>query len=139
MLDSITDSMDMSMSKFQEIAEDRKAWHTAVHRLTNSRTQLTEQQQSLVTSFQRTVWTGGLPSQQGYLADTIHQPWDQKVKVKVTQSFSTLCDPMDYTVHGILKARILEWVAFRFSRGSSQPRNQTRVSYIAAGSLPTEL
>ena len=84
-LDVITDSMDMSMSKFQEIAEDRKAWHTAVHRLTNSRTQLTEQQQSLVTSFQCTVWTGGLPSQQVYLADTIHQPWDQKAKVKVTQ------------------------------------------------------
>ena len=42
-----------------------------------------------------------------------------KVKVKVTQSCSTLCDPMDYTVHGILQARILEWVAFPFSRGSS--------------------
>ena len=42
-----------------------------------------------------------------------------------------LCDPMDYTVHGILQARILEWVAFPFSRGSSQPRNWTRVSCIA--------
>ena len=37
----------------------------------------------------------------------------------------TLCDPTDYTVHGILQARILEWVAFPFSRGSSQPRDQT--------------
>ena len=36
------------------------------------------------------------------------------VKVKVTQSCLTLCDPMDYTVHGILQARILEWVAFPF-------------------------
>ena len=45
-----------------------------------------------------------------------------KVKVKVTQSCSTLCDPMDYTVHGILQARILEWVFVPFSRGSSQPR-----------------
>ena len=35
-----------------------------------------------------------------------------KVKVKVTQLCPTLCDPMDYTVHGILQARILEWVAF---------------------------
>ena len=34
----------------------------------------------------------------------------------------TLCDSMDYTVHEILQARILEWVAFSFSRGSSQPR-----------------
>ena len=38
------------------------------------------------------------------------------VKVKVTQSCWTLCDPMDYTVPGILQARILEWVAFPFSR-----------------------
>ena len=37
---------------------------------------------------------------------------------------------MDYTVHGILQARILEWVAFPFSRGSSQPRDQTQVSRI---------
>ena len=52
-------------------------------------------------------------------------------KVKVTQSCLTLCYLMDYTVHGILQARILEWVAFPFSRGSSQPRNRTRVSGIA--------
>ena len=54
------------------------------------------------------------------------------VKVKVAQSCPTLCDPMDYTVHGILLARKLEWVAFPFSRGSSQPRDQTQVSLIAA-------
>ena len=42
-----------------------------------------------------------------------------------------LCDPKDYTVHGILQARILEWVAFPFSRGSYQPRDQTQVSHIA--------
>ena len=47
--------------------------------------------------------------------------------MKVTQSRLTFCDPMDYTVHGILQARILEWVAFPFSRGASQPRDQTRV------------
>ena len=41
-----------------------------------------------------------------------------KVKVKVTQSCPTLCDPTDYTVHGILQARILELVAFPFSRKS---------------------
>jgi len=43
------------------------------------------------------------------------------VKVKVAQLCPALCDPMDYTVHGILQARILEWVAFPFSRRSSQP------------------
>ena len=55
------------------------------------------------------------------------------VKVKFTQSCPTLCDPMDYTVHGILQARILEWVAIPFCKGSSQPRDRTRVSHTADG------
>ena len=50
------------------------------------------------------------------------------MKVKVAQSCLTLCNPMDYTVHGILQARILEWVAVPFSRGSFQPRDQTQGS-----------
>ena len=53
-------------------------------------------------------------------------------KVKVTQSCLTLCDPMDCTVHGILLAKILEWVVFPFSRGSSQPRDRTQVSRISS-------
>ena len=53
------------------------------------------------------------------------------VKAKVTQSCPTLCDHLDYIVHGILQARILEWVAFSFSGGSSQPRDQIQVSCIA--------
>ena len=60
---------------------------------------------------------------------------EQKVKV-VTPSCLTLCDPMDCrppssSVHGILQARILEWVAIAFFKGSSQPKDQTWVSYIA--------
>ena len=51
--------------------------------------------------------------------------------MKVVQLRPTLCDTMDYTVHGILQARILEWVAVPFSRGSSQPRDRTQVSCIA--------
>ena len=54
-----------------------------------------------------------------------------EVKVKAAQSYLTPCNPMDYTVHGILQARILEWVAFPFSRGSSQPRTQAQVSCIS--------
>ena len=50
-------------------------------------------------------------------------PFLSPKKVKVAQSCPTLCDPTDYTVHGILQARILEWVAFPFSRVSSQPRD----------------
>ena len=54
---------------------------------------------------------------------------------KVTQSCPTLCDPVDCSPsgssdHGILQATILEWVAISFSRGSSQPRDRTRVSHI---------
>ena len=53
------------------------------------------------------------------------------VKVKVTHSCPTLGNPMDYTVHGILQARLLGQVAIPFSRGSSQPRDRTHVSHIA--------
>ena len=52
-------------------------------------------------------------------------------EVKVTQSCPALWDPMDYTVHGTLQARILEWVAVPYSRESSQPRDRTQVSHTA--------
>ena len=52
-------------------------------------------------------------------------------EVKVSRPCPTLCDPKDYTVHGILQARILEWVTVPFSRGSSQPRDETLVSCVA--------
>ena len=60
----------------------------------------------------------------------------KRVVVLVVQSCLTLCDPMDCSlpvscVHGILQARIVEWIAISFSRGSSQPRDQTLVSCIA--------
>ena len=55
---------------------------------------------------------------------------------EIAQPCPTLCHPVDCSppgssVHGILQARILEWVAISFSRGSSQPRDQTQVSCIA--------
>ena len=55
---------------------------------------------------------------------------------EVAQSCPTLCNPVDCSLqdsslHGILQARILEWVAISFSRGSSQPRERTQVSHIA--------
>ena len=54
---------------------------------------------------------------------------------KVAQLCPTLCDPMDcslpgFSVHGIFQARVLEWVAISFSRGSSRPRDRTQVSRI---------
>ena len=49
------------------------------------------------------------------------------VKVKVSQLCPTLCDHMECIAHGVLQARILEWVSLPFSRGSSQPRDRTQV------------
>ena len=60
------------------------------------------------------------------------------VEVKVAQLCPTLCNLMDYTVYGILQVRILEWVAFPFSRGSSQPRDQTEFPALQVDSLPVE-
>ena len=66
---------------------------------------------------------------------------DQRVTVRtcvclVAQSCLTLCDPVDCSppgssVHGILQARILEWVAMPSSRGSSRPRDRTHISYVS--------
>ena len=68
-------------------------------------------------------------------------PWSAVLsnqRSEVAQSCLTLCDPMDCSlagssVHGIFQARVLEWIAISFSRGSSQPRDQTQVSCIAGG------
>ena len=57
--------------------------------------------------------------------------WRLAMKVKIAHLCPTLSESMDYTVHGILQTRILEWVAFPLSRGSSQPRDRTQVSHIA--------
>ena len=62
---------------------------------------------------------------------TLHH--QEKSEAKVAQLCPTLCNPMDYTVHGILQARILEWVVIPFSRGSFQPGNWTQVPRIAGG------
>ena len=69
--------------------------------------------------------------------------WMKMWYIYICESHSVMSDslrPMDYIVHGILQARILEWVAVPFFRGSFQPRDQTEVSHIAGRfftSLPT--
>ena len=75
----------------------------------------------------------GTNSNQG-LKDVLHKVLN--CTSEVAQSCPTLCDPGDCSppgssVHGILQARILEWVAISFSRGSSGPRDRTPVSHIA--------
>ena len=63
-------------------------------------------------------------------------PLPRPTESEVAQSCLTVCDPVDCSppgssIHGILQARILAWVAISFSRGSSQPRDRTQVSHIA--------
>ena len=75
------------------------------------------------------MWTGPFSIPKSLSKISCH--WSSFiVKWEVVQVCPTLGDPMDYTVHGILQARILEWVAVPFSRGSSQPRDRTQVFHI---------
>ena len=78
-----------------------------------------------------------------FLMSCLFASGDQSIGKKesqVTQSCLTLCEPIDcrlpdFSIHGIFQARILEWVAISFSRGSSQPRDQTQVSCIVGRRL----
>ena len=101
----ITDSMGMNLGELLETVRDKEAWHAAVHGVAKSQTQLTD-------------WTTTLLS-----------------KLLLLSRVQLFCDPMDYSppgssVHEISQARILEWVANSFSRGSSQPRDWTLISCI---------
>ena len=90
-----------------------------------------------------TGWWGGASTFVSVSSEQWHQIWQALgifreanfmflwSEVKVPQSCLILCNPMDDIVHGILQARICEWVAFPFFRGSSQTRDQTQVSHIA--------
>ena len=71
-----------------------------------------------------------------FTAETSGKPLHKyESESEVAQSCPTLCDPVDcslpgFSVHGILQARILEWFTISFSRGSSRPRDRTRVSRV---------
>ena len=98
-LDGITDSMNMTLSKLQELVMDRKVLRATLHGVTKSQTQLSN-------------WI-----EAGCFKTVIS-----------TQLCLTLCDPVDCSlpgssIHGILQARILERVAISFSRGSSRSRD----------------
>ena len=73
-----------------------------------------------------------------YKRDTIPTQKGIVSKVKVAQSCLTLCDPMDYTVHGILQARILKWLALPFSRDLPNPGIEPRSPALLVDSLPAE-
>ena len=109
-----------------ENSTNREAWQTTVHGNAKSRTWLSNQHFHFhisIDSHQNATSTRSRPLS-----------WSEKWS-EVAQSCLTLCDPVDcslprFSVHGIFQARILEWVAISFSRGSSRPRDRTRVSCI---------
>ena len=107
---------------------DRESWRAAVHGVTKSQIRLSDLTELL--------W---VPQPENRFL----RFWGPKVKVLVAQSCPSLCDPMDYSlpgssVPGILQARILEWVAIPFSRGSSWPRDWNWVPCIAVRFFTTE-
>ena len=118
----------------------RKIWNTTVSPNVNPFCSWRVSTRSLRFLFvlnDRIWWLLGCPIQKPCMIYWGDYVWEGdyilslKVKVKVAQSCPTLCDSMDSRVHGIFQARILEWVVVPFSRGSSQPRDQTQVSHIA--------
>ena len=137
-LDGITNSMDMNLIKLQELLMDREAWRAAVHGVAKSWTQLSDWTEQ----YYRLIY---MPY--SYLSCLNNNRFNER-KFKImrevvalslclrVKSCPTLSDPMDCSlsgsfIHRFFQARILEWVAISYSRGSSQPSDQTQAACTA--------
>ena len=107
----ITDSMNMNLSKFQELVMDREVWWATVHGVVKSQTWLN-------------AWT-----------KLIELKWTKSCVRLFVASWTAACQTLSME---FFQARILEWVAISFSSGSSQLRDQTCVFCITGGLFTTE-
>ena len=119
-LDNITDSMDMSLSKLQEMVQDREARNAAVHRVTKSRTQLSYWTTTQSDPNQDCVALAERQTYNSVEQDRQHMNAAAATAAKSLQSCPTLCNPIDGSlpgspVPGIHQARTLQCVAISFS------------------------
>ena len=122
-----------------ESSMDRGAWWATVHGVTKSRTWLSDFHiTSLYTVYECMYFKTAMKANFSVTTLTCKKEYIELIVIISQYIYISdiRWDPMDYilpgsSVHGILQAKILEWVAMRSSRGSSQPRDQTQVSHIA--------